>query len=142
MEVLAGVVDTTTEVALTRPRSRWVEAAGARGEVCLGEKGAMTGMVVSGPMPPKMGLKLGVRMLGVEDAVAVTAVLEYKEPPISLLGGSPQMGFDVGPTEAATGGADAGRWGAGLLIPDRVLCAVSPAGLRARSPGGRVALPA
>lgn len=140
LDVLAAVVDTTTEVALTRPWRRWVEAGVARGEVCL--KGAIMGMVFSGPTPPKIGLKEGVKMLRVAGVVVVTEVLEYKEPPISLLGGGPKMGFDVGFAEAMAGGGDAERWGAGLLIPDRVLCTLSSAELRAGSPGGMVVLSA
>lgn len=142
LDVLAAVVDMTTEVALTRPWRRWVEAGVARGEVCLKEKGAIMGMVLSDPMPPKIGLKVGVKMLKVVDVAVVIEVLEYKEPPISLLGGSPKMGFDVGFAEAMAGGGDAGRWGAGLLIPDRVLCTMSSAELRAGSPGGMVVLSA
>lgn len=137
LDVLAGVVDMTTEVALTRPWKRRVEAGVGGGEVCLKEKGALTGIVLSGLMLPKIGLKVGVEIPGGEDAAAVLEILEYEEPPVSLLAGSPMMGFDMRSAEVATGGADAGRWGAGLLInPNTVLCIVGAAGLMAGEPRG------
>lgn len=107
-DVLAELVDVTTEVALTRPWKRWVEAGVAGEVVCLKEKGAIMGIVLSGSVLPKIGLKVGVKIPGVEDTAAVTEILEYKEPPISPLGGRPKMGFDMGPAEVAAGNADAG----------------------------------
>lgn len=95
LDVLAGVVDMTTEVALTRPWKRWVEAGVGGGEACLKEKGAIMGIVLSGLTLPKIGLKVGVKVPGAEDGPAVTEILEYKEVPVSLLGGSPKMGFDM-----------------------------------------------
>lgn len=95
LDVLAGVVDMTTEVALTRPWKRWVEAGVGGGEACLKEKGAIMGIVLSGLTLPKIGLKVGVKVPGAEDGAAVTEILEYKEVPVSLLGGSPKMGFDM-----------------------------------------------
>lgn len=130
LDVLAGAVDMTTEVALTRPWKRRVEAGVGGGEVCLKEKGALTGVVLSGLMLPKIGLKVGVEIPGGEDAAAVLEILEYEEPPVSLLAGSPKMGFDMWSAEVATGGADAGGWGTGLLInPNKVLCIAGAAGL-------------
>ena len=64
LDVLAGVVDTTTEVALTRPWKRRVEAGVGGGEVCLKEKGALTGIVLSGLRLPKIALKVGVEIPG------------------------------------------------------------------------------
>lgn len=126
---LAGVA-MMPERALTGPWRRWVEAGEARGEVCSKEKGAIMGRALTGPMPSNIGSEVGVRML--EDVVVATEVVEYEETPISLLGGSPNMGFDVGSAEAvASGGTEAGRWGAGLLIPDRGLSPGSTAGLPA-----------
>lgn len=123
LDVEAGVVDMTTEVALTRPWKRWVEAGGGGGDFCLKEKGAIMGTVLSVFMLPKIGVKVGVKILRVEDAAAVSEILEYKEPPISLLGGSPKIDFDMWSAEVATRGVDAGRWGAGLLIsPNKALC--------------------
>lgn len=125
-----GVVAMMPERALTGPWRRWVEAGEARGEVCSKEKGAIVGRALRGPMPPSIGLEVGVGML--EDVVVAIEVVEYEETPISLLGGSPNMGCDVGSAEAvASGGAEAGRWGAGLLIPDRGLSPGSTAGLTA-----------
>lgn len=53
------------------------------------------GIVLSGLTLPKIGLKVGVKVPGAEDGAAVTEILEYKEVPVSLLGGSPKMGFDM-----------------------------------------------
>lgn len=140
LDVLAGVVDMTTVVALTRPWKRRVEAGVGGGEVCLKEKGALTGIVLSGLMLPKTGLKVGVEIPGGEDDAAVLEILEYEEPPISLLAGSPEMGFDMRSAEVATGGADAGRWGAGLPInPNKVLCIVGAAGIMAGESRGMAA---
>lgn len=68
------------------------------------------GVVLSGSMLPKMGLKVGIEMAGSDRAAAVTEILVGKETPVSLLGGGPQMGFDVGSAEVAARGTDAERW--------------------------------
>ena len=132
LDVLAGVVDMTTEVALTRPWKRWVEAGVGGGEACLKAKGAIVGIVLSGLTLPKIGLKVGVKVPGAEDGAAVTEILEYKEVPVSLLGGSPKMGFDMWSAEAATGGTSSPGWGAGLLISlNEVLCVAGAVGITA-----------
>lgn len=90
------------------------------------------GIVLSGLTLPKIGLKVGVKVPGAEDGAAVTEILEYKEVPVSLLGGSPKMGFDMWSAEAAIGGTDAEGWGAGLLISlNEVLCVAGAVGITA-----------
>lgn len=121
LDELAGAVDTTTEVALTRSWEVWVGAGGAGQQVCLGERAPFTGIVLSGPMLPKTGSKVGAKLPGGDNAAV--AILKCKAFPVSLLGGGPKTHFDVGSAEVAAGGADAERWRAGLTFPNKHLCA-------------------
>lgn len=104
--MLTGVVEVAIELVLPRLWKRWAVAGGPGGEVCLKEKGAITGLVFSGSMLPKMGLKVGVERPGGDWAAVVAEILEGKEISASLLGGGLQLGFDVG----SAGGAGAERW--------------------------------
>lgn len=108
--VLTGVVEVAIELILPRLWKRWAAAEGPGGEVCSKEKGVIAGLFLSGSMPPKTGVKVGVERPGGGRAAVVAEMLEGKETPASLLGGDLQLGFDVGSAEAAAGGAEAERW--------------------------------
>lgn len=130
-EVVAGVVDRTTAVALTRLWRGWGAAGVSGGGVCSEEKGATLGSVFRAPRLPKIGLKVGVKSPGGEQAETVAETLACTESPVSALGGSSKMGCGVGSAGSAPGGADTGRRGAPPLIPEDTLCTVSGAGVTA-----------
>lgn len=104
--VLTGVVEVAIELVLPRLWKRWVAAGEPGGAVCLKEKG----LVLSGSMLPKTGLKVGIERPGGDRAAVVAEILEGKETPASLLGGGLQLGFDVGSADMAAGSAEAERW--------------------------------
>lgn len=100
-------------------------------------EGAVAGILSSGSMLPKMGLKAGTEMPGGERAAAVTEILEGKESPASLVGGGPPMGFHEGSAEVAAGGADAERWRGGFLpVANKVLRVEGNAEVMAGRSGG------
>lgn len=121
LDELAGAVDTTTEVVLTRSWEAWAGAGGAGQQVCWEENASVTGIVLSGPMLPKTGVKVGATLPRGDDAVV--DMLKHRAFPVSLLGGGPDTHFDVESAEVTAGGADAERWRAGLTFPNKHLCA-------------------
>lgn len=110
VDVLTGAVEVAVELVVPRLWKRKVAAGGPGGKVCLKEKGVITGLVLSGSMLPKMGLKVGVERPGGDRAAVVAEILEGKETPASLSGGGLQPGFEVASAEVAAGGAEAERW--------------------------------
>lgn len=138
---LAGVVGTATAVALTRLWRRGVGAGVAGAEVCSDEKGATLGAVLRGPRLPKTGWKVGVGRPGGDGAETVADVPGWKESPVAPVAGSPEAGLGAGSTEAAAGGAGAGRRGAELRVPKDVHRPVSDAGATAGGSRGVVVPP-
>lgn len=105
--VLAGVVGMTAEAAWGRPWGAWIEAGGAGGKACLKEKGAVMGRVVSGPVPPNIGLKVGITVPRGGGAAAVTEILGCEASAVSPLVGGPQMHFNMRSAEVVAGDAGA-----------------------------------
>lgn len=108
LDVLVELVDVIIEVVLIRLWKRWVEVGVVGEVVCLKEKGVIMGIVLSGFVLLKIGLKVGVKIFGVEDIVVVIEILEYKEFLILSLGGRLKMGFDMGLVEVVVGDVDVG----------------------------------
>lgn len=104
LDVLAATADVTIEGAVARPWKRWVEAEISEGgEACWGHTGAVMGIVLSGSILPKIGLWVGLKMLGavereeeLDDAPAVTEILEYEQSLTSLLCTGPRTGLNAG----------------------------------------------
>lgn len=102
-----GAVGMTAGAAWGRPWGAWVQAGEAGGKACLKEKGVVMGRVVSGPVPPNTGLKVGITVPRGGGAAAVTEILGCEASAVSLLVGGPQMHFNMRSAEVVAGDAGA-----------------------------------
>lgn len=102
LDLLAGIADVTTQGAVVaRLWKRWVESKLSEGEGCLVDTGAVSDIVLSGSILFCAGLKVGLKLPGVvereelEDASAMTEILEYDAVLTSVLCTDPQIGFNA-----------------------------------------------